>query len=220
IEAQRLELAGEKAKSDRLLRNVLPDSIADRLREREATIADGIADATVLFADLAGFTPLAAAMSPAATVEMLDVLFGRFDELTDRYGVAKIKTIGDAYMAAGGVPDPLPDHPERVVRMGFAMLEATRAYAAESGLPLELRIGIHTGPVVAGVIGHRRFSYDLWGDTVNVASRMESNGIVGSVQVSRATRDRLDERFHIDRRGTIEVKGKGPVEAFLVSGDA
>jgi class 3 adenylate cyclase len=219
IEAQGLELAAEKAKSDRLLRNVLPDSIADRLREREATIADRIADATVLFADLVGFTPLAGRLSPEATVEMLDVLFGRFDELADRFGVAKIKTIGDAYMAAGGVPDPLPDHPDRVVRMGLAMLEATHAYAAESGLPLALRIGIHSGSVVGGVIGHRRLSYDLWGDTVNVASRMESNGVAGSVQVSRATRDRLQDRYHIERRGIIEVKGKGPIEAFFVTGD-
>jgi class 3 adenylate cyclase len=216
IASQQAELEIEKGKSDRLLRNVLPDAIAERLREHDTTIADAIDDATVLFADLVGFTPLAARLPPGDTVEMLDALFGRFDDLTDRFGLAKIKTIGDAYMAAGGVPTPLPDHPERVVRMGLAMLEATAEYGSAVGVGLELRVGVHTGPVVAGVIGRRRFSYDLWGDTVNVASRMESHGVAGAVQISRATRDRLGATFRVKSRGRIDVKGKSSLEAFLV----
>jgi adenylate cyclase len=217
IEAQRVELGAEKAKSDRLLRNVLPDAIADRLRENDATIADGVEDATVLFGDLVGFTPLAGRLSPADVVGMLDALFREFDEITDRFGLEKIKTIGDAYMAAGGVPEVIPDHAGQVVRAGLAMVKATRAYAASSGLPVQLRVGAHTGPVVAGVIGRRRFSYDLWGDTVNTASRMESHGVPDAVQVSRATRDRLGAAFDVTPRGSIEVKGKGDLETFLVT---
>jgi class 3 adenylate cyclase len=220
IETQQLELAQEKAKSDRLLRNVLPDQIADRLKEREATIADGVADATVLFADLVGFTPLAGQLAPAEVVRMLDDLFGTFDELTDRLGLEKIKTIGDAYMAAGGVPEPASDHAERVVRLGLAMIDATRAYAQRTGLPLQLRVGVHSGPVVAGVIGHRRLSYDLWGDTVNIASRMESHGVADAVQISQATLDLLGSGFATTPRGSVPIKGKGELETFLVDSGA
>ena len=217
IEAQQLELAAEKEKSDRLLRNVLPDQIADRLREREATIADRVAGASVLFADLVGFTPLAGQLAPAEVVRMLDDLFGAFDELTDQFGLEKIKTIGDAYMAAGGVPIDAPDHAERVVKLGLAMLVVTRAYAEKTGLPLQLRVGVHSGPLVAGVIGHRRLSYDLWGDTVNIASRMESHGVADAVQISRATLDLLDAGFDVTSRGTVPIKGKGELETFLVT---
>jgi len=219
IAAQAAELEREKAKSDRLLRNVLPEPIVDRLREREGTIAEGIDDATVLFADIVGFTPLAEGLAPAEVVRALDGLFARFDDLTDELGLEKIKTIGDAYMAAGGAVGPMPDHAARVVRLGLAMLDATVAHAAGCGLPLRLRVGAHSGPLVAGVIGRRRLAWDLWGDTVNTASRMESHGVAGAVQVTRATLDRLGRdrtTFAIEPRGTIEVKGKGPLEVFLV----
>jgi class 3 adenylate cyclase len=219
IAAQAAEIEAEKSKSDRVLRNVLPELIADRLREQEGTIADGVDDATVLFADLAGFTPMSEGLSPDRVVRALDGLFARFDALTEGLGLEKVKTIGDAYMAAGGAVAPLPDHAARVVRLGLAMLDATAEYAIESGLPFELRVGAHSGPLVAGVIGRRRLAWDLWGDTVNTASRMESHGLVGEVQISRATLDRLGAdvaSFAIEPRGAIEVKGKGRLEVFLV----
>jgi class 3 adenylate cyclase len=219
IEAQAAEIEREKAKSERVLRNVLPDRIADRLRENDSVIADGVADATVLFADLVGFTPLSEGLEPDELVRALDGLFARFDALTDGLGLDKIKTIGDAYMAAGGAAAPLPDHADRVVRLGLAMIEATAIHAPVCGLPLRLRVGVHSGPLVAGVIGRRRLAWDLWGDTVNTASRMESHGVADAVQISRATLDRLSANasgFEIEPRGTIEIKGKGPLEAFLV----
>ena len=219
IAAQAAEIEREKSKSDRVLRNVLPEPIADRLREREGTIADGVDDATVLFADLVGFTPMSQGLTPERVVRALDGLFARFDALTDGLGLAKVKTIGDGYMAAGGAVTPLPDHAARVVRLGLAMLDATAEYAMESGLPLELRVGVDSGPLVAGVIGRQRLAWDLWGDTVNTASRMESHGLAGEVQISRATLDRLGPdlgEFAIEPRGEIEVKGKGRLEVFLV----
>ena len=176
IEQQAAELAEAHATSERLLLNVLPGSVAERLKAGETTIADAYDDATVLFADLVGFTPLAASLSPAETVGLLDRLFSAFDRLAERHGLEKIKTIGDAYMVVGGVPEVCTDHPARVVAMGLDMLEAVASLAREMDRPLDLRIGVHTGPVVAGVIGTTKFIYDLWGDTVNVASRLESHG--------------------------------------------
>jgi class 3 adenylate cyclase len=219
IEAQAAEIEREKAKSERVLRNVLPERIADRLREDDSVIADGVDDATVLFADLVGFTPLSEGLEPDELVRALDGLFARFDALTDGLGLDKNNTIGDAYMAAGGAAGPLPDHADRVVRLGLAMIEATAIHAPICGLPLRLRVGVHSGPLVAGVIGRRRLAWDLWGDTVNTASRMESHGVADAVQISRATLDRLSANgagFAIEPRGTIEIKGKGPLEAFLV----
>jgi class 3 adenylate cyclase len=216
IEAQAAQLAEAHATSERLLLNVLPGSVAERLKSGETRIADDYEDATVLFADLVGFTPLAARLGPSETVAMLDRLFSAFDQLVDRYALEKIKTIGDSYMVVGGVPVISGDHPQRVVAMGLDMLEAVAELSREMGRPLDLRIGVHTGPLVAGVIGTRKFIYDLWGDTVNVASRLESHGVVGSVQMSEATWLRVRETVDAMPRGLVELKGRGTVEAFVV----
>ena len=218
IEVQGRELAREKERSDQLLRNVLPDAIANRLRAAPATIADAVDDATVLFADLVGFTPLASRLDPAELVELLDALFIDFDGLVDELGLEKIKTIGDAYMAAGGVSAPIRDHADRIVELGLSMIDCTATHARRTGLPLALRVGAHTGRVIAGVIGRRRFSYDLWGDTVNTASRLEAHGVAGAMQISEITASRLgDDRYELRSRGLIEIKGKEPMEAIVVS---
>ena len=217
IEAQAAQLAEAHATSERLLLNVLPGSVAERLKGGETTIADAYDDATVLFADLVDFTPLAVALGPAETVGLLDRLFSAFDRLADAHGLEKIKTIGDAYMVVGGVPEIRGDHPLRVVSMGLDMLDAVADLSREVGRPLAVRVGVHTGPVVAGVIGTRKFIYDLWGDTVNVASRLESHGIAGSVQMSEATWSRLDGAVDARPRGPIELKGRGTVSAYLVN---
>jgi adenylate cyclase len=215
IEDQAAELAVAHATSERLLLNILPAAVAERLKSGETTIADAYEDATVLFADLVGFTPLAAGLGPAETVELLDRLFSSFDELAERHGLEKIKTIGDAYMVVGGVPQVSTDHPRRVVAMGLDMLDAVDRVAAGVGSPLGLRVGVHTGPLVAGVIGRRKFVYDLWGDTVNVASRLESHGISGSVQMSEATWSRVRDTVDARPRGPIELKGRGTVSAYI-----
>ena len=201
IESQAAELAAAHATSERLLLNILPESVAQRLKDGETTIADGYDDATVLFADLVGFTPLAASLGPAETVGLLDRLFSAFDLLAERHGLEKIKTIGDAYMVVGGVPVAGADHPERAVAMGLDMLDAVGDLAAAVGRPLDVRIGIHTGPLVAGVIGTRKFIYDLWGDTVNIASRLESHGIPGAIQISDATWSRVRGTVRLGREG-------------------
>lgn len=206
----------DRQKSEDLLLNILPPAIAERLKAGEQPIADAFGDVTVLFADIAGFTPLAGALSPAEVVALLNDVFTRFDAIAERHGLEKIKTIGDAYMVAGGLPEPRPDHAEAVAAMALEMLLAVRDLDLPPDARLDLRIGIHTGPVVAGVIGSRKFSYDLWGDTVNTASRMESHGEIGAVQVSAATRAALGDAFPCEPRGVIEVKGKGPMEVFFL----
>jgi adenylate cyclase len=218
IAAQEQAIRSEKAKSDRLLRNILPDAVAAELREEERSVAVSYPAATVLFADLVGFTPLTERMPPEATAAMLNEVYSAFDDVARRHGVEKIKTIGDSYMLAGGVPEPCTDHAARVVTAGLAMLEAVGAYAARSGTGIALRVGVHSGPLVAGVIGKAKFSYDLWGDTVNTASRMESHGVAGAVQISEATRQRVANLFEVTPRGEIEIKGKGRMPAFLVIG--
>jgi adenylate cyclase len=210
-------LAREKAKSDRLLHSMLPASIADRLRDQRRVIADAFEDATVVFADIVGFTPIGSDMAPADLVTVLNELFGRFDELAVRHKLEKIKTIGDGYMAVGGVPEPLADHADCAVRFGLDVQVATDNLAAELGMPLRVRVGIHTGPLVAGVIGRDKLAYDLWGDTVNVASRMESQGLPGRVQISETTAQRLTTEVGLEPRGTIEVRGRGPMRVLLVS---
>jgi len=210
------ELGVERAKSERLLLNVLPESIAARLKESDEVIAEGFDSATVLFADIVGFTPLAQRLEPAATVDLLDRIFAHWDALAESHGLEKIKTIGDAYMVAGGIPQPRPDHAEAIAEMALAMGAEVERCAAEAGVPLQVRVGIDSGPVVAGVIGRAKFSYDLWGDTVNTASRMESHGLPGEIQVTERVCERLRERYELSQRGTIEVKGKGPMTTYLL----
>ena len=212
------ELEVERAKSERLLLNVLPASVASRLKESDQVIADGFPSASVLFADIVGFTPLAQELSPAEAVAMLNRMFTAWDVLTERHGLEKIKTIGDAYMVAGGIPTPREDHAEAIAEMALEMGAEVERCAAESGLSLEVRIGMDTGPVVAGVIGRSKFIYDLWGDTVNTASRMESHGVPGAIQVTERAYEQLRHRYDLRPRGTIEVKGKGPMTTYLLLG--
>jgi len=211
-------LAIEHARSERLLLNVLPKSISARLKDDDRAIADSFAEVTVLFADLVGFTELSERLEAAALVRMLNVVFSAFDDLAADLGLEKIKTIGDCYMVAAGLPDPRPDHVEAAARMALGMREALQRVNDEMGYGLKLRIGLHTGPVVAGVIGKRKFIYDLWGDTVNTASRMESSGVEQEIQVSRAVRDRIAGKFELTPRGMIKVKGKGELETYLLRG--
>ena len=215
---QRL-LEAERARSERLLRDMLPEAIAERLKQQEeGVIADAFPLVTVLFADIVDFTSHAERSPPEATVALLNDLFSQFDGLTEARGLEKIKTVGDAYMVAGGLPDPRPDHPVAVAELALGMLELAARRSLPDGGPVRLRIGIASGPVVAGVIGRRKFSYDLWGDTVNTASRMETTGVPGCIQVTERTRELLGERYLIRERGMIQVKGKGEMRTYFLSG--
>jgi class 3 adenylate cyclase len=210
----------ERARSERLLANMLPEPIAERLKRREGVIADAFGEVTVLFADIVEFTAHAERSPPEATVALLNDLFSRFDALVEARALEKIKTVGDAYMVAGGLPDPMADHAGAAAELALEMLEAAVHRRFPDGAPVRLRVGIGSGPVVAGVIGRRRFSYDLWGDTVNTASRMETTGVPGCIQVTQRTRDLLGERYRFRERGQIEVKGKGRMTTYLLSGRA
>jgi adenylate cyclase len=209
-------LRQEQAKAENLLLNILPRSIADRLKAETQPIADQIGSASILFADVVDFTPWSERLPPAEVVGYLDHLFSHFDELAERRGLEKIKTIGDCYMVAAGVPTPRPDHARALALMALDMLEAMRSDDVFGHLGLELRVGINSGPVVAGVIGRKRFLYDLWGDAVNTASRMESHGTPGRIQITRATYELLADEFDCEPRGTIAVKGKGEVEVWYL----
>ena len=210
------DLETEKRKSETLLLNILPKSIVNRMREGELKIADQVREATILFCDLAGFTVLSGAMPAERVLDFLGEIFTQFDALAAEAGVEKIKTIGDAYMAAAGIPEPQPDHAERIARLAPRMMRAVRDVAETTGLKLQARIGIHTGPVVAGVIGTHKFAYDVWGDSVNTASRMESHSVNGRIHITEATRRALGDRFPLEPRGTIEVKGKGPMQTYFL----
>jgi adenylate cyclase len=213
----------EREKSEQLLLNILPKPIAEQLkqyqsgankRSSEAFIAEGFEAVTVLFADIVGFTEFASQISPQKLVGLLNQIFSIFDNLTEQYGLEKIKTIGDAYMAVGGLPVPRSNHAEAIADMALEMQQKTAQFTCLDNQKLTLRIGIHTGAVVAGVIGIKKFSYDLWGDTVNVASRMESQGIPGRIQVTTATYELLKAKYRFEERGTIVVKGRGAMTTY------
>jgi class 3 adenylate cyclase len=213
VDLQHEQLRVEKERSERLLLNVLPPAIAERLKRGESNIAQGHADVTVMFADIVGFTKMTEELSPVETVKILNDVFSMFDEIADKYGVEKIKTIGDAYMAAAGAETGAQIHyADAIANMALEMLERVHAYRERSGENIELRIGIGTGPVVAGVIGKKKFIYDMWGDTVNVASRMAADAYSGSVQVDLTTFRRLHTRFKFDAPHEVEIKGKGRMQ--------
>ncbi|MCU0492588.1 MAG: response regulator [Chloroflexaceae bacterium] len=212
------QLEAERQKTEWLLLNIFPRPVAERLKNGADTIADSFADATVMFADLVGFTELATNTSAVELVRMLNDIFLYFDQLSIDHGLEKIKTIGDAYMVVGGLPVAHAYHAEQVADMALAMQATIARFNQQRDLKLALRIGISTGPVVAGVIGSKRFSYDLWGDTVNIASRMESHGIPGSIQVSGSTYERLRQRYLFTERGVQHIKGKGDMPTYLLVG--
>jgi class 3 adenylate cyclase len=211
----------EREKSEQLLLSILPEPIAHRLKQGEQNIADSFPEATVLFADIVGFTQVANILPPDELVELLNSIFSLFDKLLDKHGVEKIKTIGDAYLVAGGLPIPRPDHAEAIADMALDMQEAIVAFCMDEmshDIFLNMRIGIHTGPVIAGIIGQQRFIYDIWGDTVNIASRMETAGLAGCIQTTESVYERLQHTFAFEPRGLMDVKGKGKMKTYFLKG--
>lgn len=211
------QLEDEREKSERLLLNILPEPIADRLKQGDRTIADSFLEVTVLFADIVDFTKLSGFLSATELVGLLNEVFSAFDRLSEQYGLEKIKTIGDAYMVVGGLPDPRSDHAEAVAEMALDMQKEIARFTTANHSPLRMRIGLNTGPVVAGVIGRKKFIYDLWGDTVNTASRMESHGVGGCIQVTAEIYERLQDKYHFEERGTVYVKGKGEMTTYFLT---
>ncbi|MEB3358542.1 MAG: adenylate/guanylate cyclase domain-containing protein [Synechococcales bacterium] len=214
----RRALEAEQARSERLLLNILPEPVAKKLKRQEGAIADSFAEATVLFADIVGFTQIASAIPPDRVVAILNTIFSRFDQLADLHGLEKIKTIGDAYMVVGGIPVERPDHTEAIADMALDMQQAIADFSDEQNQLFQIRIGINTGPVVAGVIGRKKFIYDLWGDAVNIASRMESQGVPDRIQVTPAVYERLRDRYHFEERGRIDIKGRGTMTTYFLLG--
>lgn len=208
------EIQAERTKSDQLLLNVLPKAIADRLKGGEETIVDAVPEATVLFADIVEFTRIAADLPPARTVALLNEIFSQFDQLVEGIGVEKIKTIGDSYMVVGGIPLPLANHAPACADMALAMLEVMKSFNQRNRSDWQIRIGMHTGPLVAGIIGSKKFAYDLWGDTVNIASRLESQGEAGLIQISQRTAELLEHQYIVEKRGPIELKHRGEMLAY------
>jgi len=213
------QLAMERARSERLLLNVLPAPIATRLREREEVIADAYGEATMIFADVVNSTPLTAELTPREMVALLDEYVSIFDGLADRHGVEKIRTIGDNWMGVAGVPQPRPDHADAVARLALGMLEYVAERKRSGQRCLNFRIGINSGAVIGGVIGRRKFVFDIWGDPVNTAARMESHGEPGKIQMTEATYELLKDHFVCEPRGTIDVKGKGPMRTWWLLGE-
>jgi adenylate cyclase len=210
------DLEIERERSEKLLLNILPAPIATRLKEGEKIIADQFDEVTVMFADIANFTPLASSIPPAELVNMLNRIFSLFDSIIEKHGLEKIKTMGDAYMAVGGLSLPKPDHAEAVVNAAIEILDE---FPRVVDYCLQLRIGIHTGPVVAGVIGTNKFNYDLWGDTVNIASRMQSQGQPNTIQLTAKTYEYLQEKFIFQSCGEKQIKGKGAMQVYVLSGE-
>ncbi len=210
------QLEDARQRADSLLLNILPAPIAMRLKQNPGTIADGYDEVTVLFADIVNFTKLSADADPVDVVAFLNTIFSEFDELALKHGLEKIKTIGDAYMVAGGLPTPRPDHCQAVVAFGLDMLQAVKQCTAWHGEPVHLRVGVNTGPVVAGVIGRHKFIYDLWGDAVNIASRMESKGVPDVIQVTGAVKERLAGRYVFEERPAMTIKGRGEMVTYLL----
>ena len=212
------QLRIEQDKSERLLLNILPKAIADRLKQGQSTIADSFPEVTILFADLVGFTKISSQVSPAEVVGILNEIFSTFDRLVEKHGLEKIKTIGDSYMVGAGLPISRPDHAEAIAEMALDILEEILCFHRVNDNLFSMWVGINTGSVVAGVIGTKKFIYDLWGDTVNTASRMESSGVASCIQVTETTYQKLKDRYVLIKRGTIEVKGKGEMTTYLLAG--
>ena len=212
------EAAREKEKTEQLLLNVLPQAVAERFKNDRSCLAEGYKSVSVLFADIVGFTTLSEKISPDGLVMFLNDVFSKFDAYTEEYGLEKIKTIGDAYMVAGGVPVATHDHAVKICRMALKMQEVIKEIKDPNGKPLQMRIGISTGPVTAGVIGVKKFIYDLWGDTVNTASRMESHALEGSIQVTSEVYLLVKDKFNCKERGTIGIKGKGNMLTYFLEG--
>jgi class 3 adenylate cyclase len=212
------ELRIAKERNETLLLSILPRAVVDRINEGAGMVADHIPEATILFADIVNFTPFSGKLSASDVVGVLNRIFSAFDRLVEQHGAEKIKTIGDGYMVAVGLPEPCEDHAEIAAKLSLAMLDSLAGIRDEIGAPIQLRIGLHTGPAVAGVIGERKFAYDIWGTTVNIASRMESHGVPDRVHVSKSVADRLAGQFRIVPRGTVEVKGAGLMETYFLEG--
>lgn len=211
-------LRRSQKQSEQLLLNVLPQGIVQRLKENPGSIAHQFGDVTVLFADIVDFSRLSAHLSPDALITLLNEIFSAFDELAERHGLEKIKTIGDEYLVVGGLPTPRPDHAQAVAEMALDMQLIIGQFKGQDGEPFTMRVGINTGPVVAGIIGRKKFSYDLWGPTVNVASRMASLGLAGHTQVTLSTYERLRGQYLFSERGAVDVKGKGQMTTYFLLG--
>jgi len=217
-EAVETALRVEKQKSEKLLLNILPRAVVEQLKQLHGSLAERFEEVSILFADIVNFTPLAAQIPPLDLVSWLNHIFSEFDRLAEHHRLEKIKTIGDAYMVVGGLPIARPDHAEAVMEMAIAMQATAKTFSRHDDKPFQLRIGINTGTVVAGVIGIRKFSYDLWGDAVNIASRMQSQGAPGQIQVTEETYRYLSDRFHFEQMGEVLVKGRGYITTYRYRG--
>ncbi len=220
VQQRTAELGRKNEENLRLLLNILPASIAERLKDGERIIADTCSEVSIVFADIVGFTNISTRIPAQQVVELLSKLMSEFDLLVLKHGIEKIKTIGDSYMAVAGLPASRPDHAQAAVRLAIDMLRVASRHTTCDGVPLQLRIGINSGPVIAGVIGTHKFAYDLWGDTVNTASRMESHGLPGCIQITEATHNLLRHQYPFWSRGVIEVKGKGHMPTYVMEAEA